>query len=67
MIGAKTFSTTDGCDTAIVIQHHLTKIFKKKLKIQILTDSEELFTLVMRNAYTTEGRLMIDIKGTGEA
>lgn len=57
----------DARDTSIVIQHYFTKILKKKRKIKILTDNKTLLNVVISNASTTERRLMIDIKATGEA
>lgn len=35
----------DACDAAIVIQNGLTKIFKKNLKIKILTASNKIHTI----------------------
>lgn len=42
-------------------------MLKKTLKIQILTDSETLFYVIVRNASTTERRLMIDVQAAREA
>ena len=57
----------DACDAAIVIQHDMEKMLKRKFKIKLLTDSETVFKVVIRNASTTERRLMIDIKAAREA
>lgn len=67
VLGAETFALADACDNAILIQHDLQGSLNKKVKIKILTDSTTLFNLMIRNASTTEKRLMIDIKATTEA
>ena len=67
VLGAETFALANTCDTAIVLQHDLKKILKKTLKIKTLTDSEALFNVMIKNANTTEKRLMIDIKAAREA
>lgn len=67
VLGAETFGMADACDAAIVIQHDMKKILKRTFKIKLLTDSETLFNVVIRNASTTERRLMIDIKAAREA
>ena len=67
VLGAETFALADACDAAIVLQHELKGILKRTLKIRILTDSDTLFKVVIRNAATTEKRLMIDVKAAREA
>lgn len=67
VIGAETFGLVDACDSAIVIQHELKQMLKKTLKIQILTDSETLFNVIVRNGPTKEKRLMIDGLAAREA
>lgn len=62
VLGAKPFGLSDMCHSAIVIQQDLNKSLAKKRKIQELTDSETLFTVIISNALTTEKRLMIDVK-----
>lgn len=47
---AKTFRMADACDDSIIIQQELTEILKKNLEIKILTDSEQIFNVVIRNA-----------------
>lgn len=37
------------------------------MRIKILTDRENLFNVIIRNASATEQRLMIDIKAAREA
>lgn len=65
--GAGNVELSDACDSPIVIQHYVQKILRKKLKIEILTDSETLFNMIIIIASTTEQRLMIDIKAAREA
>ena len=67
MLGAETFALADACDAAILIQHDLKSLLNRKVKIKILTDSATLFNVMVRNASTTEKRLMIDIKAAREA
>ena len=67
VLGAETFALANSCDTAIVLQHDLKQILKRTLKIKILTDTETLFNVMIKNANTTEKRLMIDIKAAREA
>ena len=66
-MGAEKFGLVNACDAAIIIQHDLSHILKKTLKIVVLTDSETLFNVIIRNGPTSEKRLMIDIKCAGEA
>lgn len=67
MLGAKNVALTDPCNASIFIQHDLRKILSKNLKIQILTDSETLFNVIIRNAFTTGRMLMIDTNTEREA
>lgn len=66
VLGAKNFGMADTWDAAIIINLEVAKILKKKLKIKILTDSEILFNLVIKNSFPTEIRRMIDINATRE-
>lgn len=43
------------------------KLLNKHLNIKILTDSEKLFNVIIRNAPTTERRIIIEEKAAGEA
>lgn len=60
VLGSETFVMTDSCVAEIVIQHDLIKILKKKLKIKLLTDSENLFNIQVSNSSTMERRPLID-------
>lgn len=42
-------------------------MLKNNLKIQVLNDSETLINVIIRNASTTEKRLMLDVKYANEA
>ena len=67
VLGAETFGMADACDASIVLQHDIKKITGRNMKIRILTDSETLFNVVIKNASTKEKRLMIDIKAARQA
>lgn len=47
---AATLGLLDACDSAIVIQHDLRESQVKKLKMQILTDIETLYNVIIMNA-----------------
>lgn len=51
----------------MAIQIDLKQMLKMTLRVQVLTDSETLFNEIIRNASTTEKRLMIDMKAAREA
>lgn len=67
VLGAETFSLAYACDAATVMQHKLKNILGRRLKIKILADSETLFNFIIRDASTTERRLMIHVKAVREA
>lgn len=67
MLGTETFALVETCDSLLFIYHELQKKVEKKHKIKILTDSETLFNVIIRNTSTTKRRLMIEIKATSEA
>lgn len=64
---AETFVTANTCDAAVVIQHHLTMILKKKIKIKILIDCETPFHVVISKSSIIERILIIYIKAAREA
>lgn len=50
VLGTEIFVIDNLCHAAIVIKHDLIKILKTKLEIKVLTDSEVLFNVVIRDA-----------------
>lgn len=45
VLGEETFGLADVCDSTIAIQHDLKQMLKKTQRIQVLTDSENLFNV----------------------
>lgn len=43
------------------------KIMSRRIPLQLYTDSDSLFKVIIKNSSTTERRLMIDIQATREA
>lgn len=66
-LGAETFGMAESCDDAIVIQHGLTEILKKRPIINNITDNEIVFNVVIGNASKKERRPMIYITAAWEA
>lgn len=67
VLGTESVGLTDACLSAIVIHHGLRPMVRKTLKLQVLTDSEMLFNVIITDASTTAKRLMIDVKAGREA
>lgn len=66
LLGGETFGMADECDAYIVLNHDIQKITGKDRKIEILTYSETLLKVMIRNASTSKRRIMIDIKSARE-
>lgn len=45
-----------------MIRHDLEDMFKKRIPITVLTDSDSLFRIIIKDSVTTEKLLMIDMK-----
>lgn len=58
---AETFTLADAYDSANEIQHGLRQIIKRKWEINILTNMETLFAIIIRITSTTKSRLITDM------
>lgn len=56
---AQTFGLADTCDSAIAIHHYWMQILEVEIKIQVLTDGGTLLNVIIKQASTTEKRLMV--------
>lgn len=65
-IGVEILELACASENTTLIQHDLHIILKKKVKIKNLTHSAKIFNIMIRNAPTTEKRLMIYINASGE-
>lgn len=66
-MAAETIAFSEAFDAAFTTQHALQKLLRRKVKLQMLTDSKKLFDAISRSTRTKERRLMIDIAGAKES
>lgn len=66
-MAAETIAFAEGFDAAYSLQHALGKLLKRKIGIQMLTDSQQLFDAISKSTRTKEKRLMIDISAAKQS
>lgn len=66
-MAAETIAFAEAFDAAFTTQHTLQKLLQRKVKLQMLTDSKQLFDAITRSTRTKERRLMIDIAAAKES
>ena len=67
IIGGETYAFSDGFDFASLMSHDLQRILKRKIPLTMITDSEQLFKIIIKSMTTPEKRLMIDVEAARAA
>ena len=62
ILGGETYAFADGFDFAYLMRHDLQRMLKRKIPLTMITDSEQLFKVIIKSTTTTEKRLMIDVE-----
>lgn len=67
VIGGKCHAFADAFYYGYSPRHDLEQMLDKTLPLQLHTDSDSVFKVIVKNSSTTERRLMIDLEATREA
>lgn len=67
VLGAETLGMSSASDIGISLLHDITDMTGSKLELHILTDSETLFSVMIKSTTTSELRLMIDIRAAKQS
>jgi hypothetical protein len=60
-MAAETCAFAEAFDAAFVLKHSLEKLLKRQIRLQMLTDSKQLFDAISHSTQTKEKRILIDI------
>jgi hypothetical protein len=60
-MAAETCAFAEAFDAAFVLKHSLEKLLKRQIRLQLLTDSKQLFDAISHSTQTKEKRILIDI------
>lgn len=66
-MASETIAFAEAFDASYSIQHALQKLLVRPVKLQMLTDSKQLFDAISNSTHTKEKRLMIDIAAAKES
>lgn len=61
VLGAETLGLSGTADMSICLMHDINEMMGKQLPLHMLTDSETLFSVLVKSTTTSEVRLMSDI------
>jgi len=67
IMAGEVYVFADAFDAAFIIKHDLERIYDQLLPLVMLTDSKQMFDVIIRASHTTEKRLMIDAAAVREA
>lgn len=67
VLAGETHAFADAFDAAYAIRHDLVQIIRRYVPLNMVTDSDSLFKVIVQSSHTTERRLMIDIQAGREA
>lgn len=67
VIGGECCAFADWFDWGYTIPHAVESIIGKKIPLKLYTNSDKLFSVIVKKATTTERQLMIDVMDTREA
>jgi hypothetical protein len=65
-IAAETCAFAEAFDAAFVLKHSLEKLLKRQIRLQMLTDSKQLFDAILHSTQTKEKRILIDIAASNQ-
>jgi hypothetical protein len=66
-MAAETCAFAEAFDAAFVLKHSLEKPLKRQIRLQMLTDSKQLFDAVSHSTQTKEKRILIDIAASKQS
>lgn len=61
VLGAEVYAFAEGFDNAYMIRHDLKQLLQRPIPLSMFTNSKSLFDVLVKNSYTTERRLIIDL------
>ena len=67
ILGGKVYAFTEGFDCAYMLKDDLEGLYRKKIPIQMRTDSKQIFDMITKASSTSERRLMIDVSAARQA
>jgi hypothetical protein len=66
-MAAETCAFAEAFDAAFVVKHSLEQLLGKKIPLQMLTDSKQLFDSISHSTHTKERRIMTDIAASKQS
>jgi hypothetical protein len=66
-MAAETCAFAEAFDAAFVLKHSLKKLLKRQIRLQMLTDSKQLFDAISHSTQTKEKRVLIDIEASKQS
>jgi hypothetical protein len=66
-MAAETCAFAEAFDAALVIKHSLENLLKRQIRLQMLTDSKQLFDAISHSTQTKEGRILIYIAASKQS
>jgi hypothetical protein len=66
-MAAETCAFAEAFDAAFVLKHSLEKLLKRPIRLQMLTDSKQLFDAISHSTQTKEKRILIDIAASKQS
>jgi hypothetical protein len=66
-MAAETCAFAEAFDAAFVLKHGLEKLLKRQIRLQMLTDSKQLFDAILHSAQTKQNGVLIDIAASKQS
>jgi hypothetical protein len=66
-MAAETCAFAEAFDAAFVLKHGLEKLLKRQIRLQMLTDSKQLFDAILYSAQMKENGVLIDIAASKQS
>lgn len=67
VLAGETHAFVDAFNSAFTLRHDLSTMVKTNISLNLITDSDSLFKVIVQSSTTTEKRLMIDLQACREA
>ena len=64
ILGREVYAFAEEFDCAFLLKHDLEPLYRKKIPIQMRTDSKQMFDVITKASSTSERRLMMNISAT---